>query len=158
MSLLSVKENTIIREALQIVEQQLYSARGEQITSSGDSKRMARLKLALYDHEVFAGFMLDSQHHVIEYREFFTGTIDGCAVYPREIVRACLETNTSAMLFLHNHPSGDIRPSQADQHITQRLVDALGLIDVRVLDHVIVGGSDCYSFMDNNSLPTQRTY
>lgn len=156
MNNLGVKENTIIQEALQIVEEQLYGARGETLDGTSAAKRMARLKLALYDREVFAGFMLDSRLRLIEYREFFRGTIDGCTVYPREIVRACLATATSAVIFLHNHPSGETQPSHADQLITQRLVDALGLIDVRVIDHLIVGGNDCYSFADSGILPIQQ--
>jgi len=83
--------------------------------------------------------MLDNQHQLIEFRELFYGTIDGASVYPREVVKAVLEVNASAVIFAHNHPSGNSEPSQADKDITKRLSDALGLIDVRVLDHFVVG-------------------
>ena len=96
-------------------------------------------KLGGYDKEIFAVMMLDNQHQLIEFRELFFGTIDGASVYPREVVKAVLEVNASAVIFAHNHPSGNSEPSQADKAITKRLSDALGLIDVRVLDHIVVG-------------------
>lgn len=89
--------------------------------------------------EVFACLFLDNRHRVIEYEELFNGTIDGASVYPREVVRRALHHNAAAVIFAHNHPSGVAEPSQADERITQRLKDALRLIDVRVLDHFVVG-------------------
>jgi len=96
-------------------------------------------KLGGYDKEVFAVMMLDSQHRFIEFRELFLGTIDSATVYPREVVKTVLEANAAAVIFAHNHPSGNSEPSQADRAITKRLSEALGLIDVRVLDHIVVG-------------------
>jgi len=96
-------------------------------------------KLGGYDKEVFAVMMLDSQHRLNEFRELFFGTIDSASVYPREVVKAVLEANAAAVIFAHNHPSGNPEPSKADKDITKRLSDALGLIDVRVLDHIVVG-------------------
>lgn len=152
MSSLGVEESRVVQEALLIVENQMQSGK-ESMSSSIAAKQMAILKLASLRHEVFTGFMLDNQHRLIEFRVFFTGTINACAVYPREIVRACLEINAAAMIFAHNHPSGDVKPSGADKHITKQMTEALALIDVRVLDHIIVAGNDCYSFMDAGIMP-----
>lgn len=89
--------------------------------------------------EVFACVFMDNRHRVIQYEELFFGTIDGASVHPREVVRRALHHNAAAVIFAHNHPSGIAEPSQADEHITQKLKDALHLIDVRVLDHFVVG-------------------
>ncbi len=90
-------------------------------------------------YETFACIFLDNRHRVIKYEEMFRGTIDGASVHPREIVRRCLFHNAAGVIFAHNHPSGVAEPSQADEHITQKLKDALHLIDVRVLDHFVIG-------------------
>lgn len=96
-------------------------------------------KLSAYEREVFAVMLLDSQHRLIAFQELFFGTIDAASVYPREVVKAALQSNAAAVIFAHNHPSGDPEPSQADRAITTRLIAALNLIDVRVLDHIVVG-------------------
>lgn len=103
------------------------------------TKEFLTYKLAGYEREVFAVMMLDNQHQLIEFNELFFGTIDSAHVYPREVVKAVLAVNASAVIFAHNHPSGETEPSLADKQITKRLTDALGLIDVRVLDHIIIG-------------------
>lgn len=90
--------------------------------------------------EVFAVMFLDSRHRLIEFKRLFQGTIDSANVYPREVVKAALACNAAAVILTHNHPSGLAEPSDADRRITTRLVDALALIDVRVLDHIVVGG------------------
>jgi len=97
------------------------------------------LKLSGLQHEVFSAMFMDNRHRVIEYRELFNGTIDSAAVYPREVVKHCLQTNTAAVIFSHNHPSGVAEPSDTDVRLTRKLTDALALIDVRVLDHLIIG-------------------
>ncbi|OUV63030.1 MAG: hypothetical protein CBC79_04250 [Gammaproteobacteria bacterium TMED119] len=102
-----------------------------------------------YQHEVFACLLLDTRHQLIRYQELFKGSLNGASVYPREVVKCVLEANAAAVILAHNHPSGDCQPSQADKHITQRLRQALGLIDVTVLDHIIVGHS-VYSMADNH--------
>lgn len=91
--------------------------------------------------EVFCCIFLDNRHRVIAFEEMFYGTIDGASVYPREVVRRVLHHNAAAVVFAHNHPSGIAEPSQADERITQRLKEALSLIDVRVLDHFVIGDS-----------------
>ena len=113
--------------------------RGDVLTSP-DATR-AFLKAQLYGNpgEVFACLFLDNRHRVLKYEALFHGTIDGASVHPREVVRRALEINAAAVIFAHNHPSGVAEPSQADLRITQRLKDALALVDVRVLDHFIIG-------------------
>lgn len=97
------------------------------------------LQLAGLEYEVFSALFLDNRHRVLQYKVLFNGTIDGAAVYPREVVKKCLSANAAAIIFAHNHPSGVAEPSDADIAITQKLKDALALIDVRVLDHVVIG-------------------
>ena len=92
-----------------------------------------------YEHEVFGCLMLDNKHRVITFRELFRGSISSASVYPREVVKQALADNAAAVILAHNHPSGVAEPSQSDIHITQRLVEALQLVDIRVLDHLIIG-------------------
>lgn len=96
-------------------------------------------------HEVFACLFLDNQHRLIQYEELFRGTLDSASVYPREVAKRALELNAAAVIFTHNHPSGDATPSDSDRRITERLVDAMGLLDIRVLDHCIVGNANVTS-------------
>lgn len=112
---------------------------GEVLSSPEHVRHYLSLHLTGLGHEVFSALFLDNRHRVIEYRELFTGTIDSAAVYPREIVKYCLSTNAAAVIFAHNHPSGVAEPSDTDVRLTRKLVDALALIDVRVLDHLIIG-------------------
>ena len=105
-------------------------------------------KLADFEHEVFAVLFLDTQHRLIEYSELFRGTIDSASVYPRELVKEALRLNAAAVVVSHNHPSGNPEPSSADKVLTQRLKEALGLMEVRTLDHIIVAGSDTVSFAE----------
>lgn len=107
------------------------------------------LQLADREREVFCVLFLDSQHHLIACEELFQGTLDAAAVYPREVVKTALNHNAGAIILAHNHPSGITTPSDADRRITSRLVEALGLIDCRVLDHLIVGQQPAYSFAEH---------
>ncbi len=109
-------------------------------------------RLRAYPYEVFACLFLDNRHRVIAFEELFTGTIDGASVHPREVVRRSLAHNAAAVIFAHNHPSGIAEPSQADKHITRRLTEALGLIDIRVLDHFVIGDGDSVSFAERGLL------
>jgi DNA repair protein RadC len=109
-------------------------------------------RLAAKEHEVFAVLMLDSQHRLIEFVELFRGTINSASVYPREVAKEVLSYNASAVIFSHNHPSGVAEPSQADRRITERLVSALGLLDVQVLDHIVVGLNNSVSFAERGLL------
>lgn len=130
-----------LRASLELSRRYLGAAlSGRDVLTSPEATRdYLRLKLYREPREVFACLFLDNRHRVIRYEELFFGTIDGASVHPREVVRWAMDTNAAAVIFAHNHPSGVAEPSQADLRITQRLRDALALIDVRVLDHLIIG-------------------
>ena len=104
-----------------------------------DAGQFLSARLRHYRQEVFACLFLDNRHRVVAFEELFRGTIDGAAVYPLEVVRQCLEHNAAAVILAHNHPSGVAEPSEADRAITRRLTEALALVDVRVLDHLVIG-------------------
>ena len=116
-------------------------------TNPTNVKEYLKLKLGAHDREVFAVMFLDNQHQLISFEELFFGTIDAASIYPREVLKTALNHNAAAVIFAHNHPSGIAEPSQADKRITQRLIDALKLVDIRVLDHIVVG-EDCVSFAE----------
>jgi DNA repair protein RadC len=126
--------------------------RGESLTSPEISRAYLRLKIAERKYEVFGCVFLDNRHRIIDFEELFQGTIDGASVHPRVVVQRSLEFNAAVVIFAHNHPSGVAEPSQADRRITQRLKDALALVDVRVLDHFIVTAEDSVSFAERGLL------
>lgn len=107
--------------------------------NSDATKEYLSFQLNKHEREVFAVMLLDTQHRLIEFKELFWGTVDSASVYPREIVKAALAVNAGAVILAHNHPSGVSEPSEADKQITQRIKQSLALVDIRVLDHVIVG-------------------
>lgn len=121
--------------------------RGDVLSSPGETQRYLLSRLRDRQQEVFACLFLDNRHRVMAFEELFYGTIDGASVHPREVVRRAMHHNAAALILAHNHPSGVAEPSQADRHITKRLQDALSLIDVRVLDHIVVG-DECISFAE----------
>jgi DNA repair protein RadC len=110
------------------------------------------LRLGSLDHEVFAVIFLDQRHRVIDYQVMFRGDLDGASVHPRQVVNEALKQNAAAVIFAHPHPSGIAEPSHADEVITRRLKDALGLVDIRVLDHIIIGGGTTVSLADRGLL------
>ena len=122
--------------------------RGRALTSPAASKEYLMLQLATLEHEVFCSLFLDNQHRVLAFETLFVGTIDSASVYPREVLKRTLQLNAKAMIFAHNHPSGISEPSIADREITRKLIEGLALIDVRVLDHFIVGGDSVVSFAE----------
>ena len=126
--------------------------RGEALTDPRRSARYFSTRLRDRRHEVFAVLFLDTRHRVITYEEMFRGTIDGASVHPREVVQRALECNAAAVILAHNHPSGVAEPSRADRQITLRLRDALALVDVRVLDHLVVGDTECCSLAERGLL------
>lgn len=132
---------TLLQAALEISRRHVYAQveKVDVLTTPGDVREYLSLHLTGLEHEVFSGLFLDNRHRVIEYRELFRGTIDSAAVYPREVVKCCLASNAAAVIFAHNHPSGVAEPSDTDVRLTRKLTDALALIDVRVLDHLIIG-------------------
>lgn len=125
---------------------------GDLLTSPDLVRNYLSAQLRHQPQEVFAVLFLDNQHRLIAYDEIFYGTIDGAAVYPREVVKKALTRNAAACILAHNHPSGIAEPSQADQRITQRLQDALNLVDIRVIDHMIVGDKEVISFAERGLL------
>jgi DNA repair protein RadC len=137
--------NELLEQAAEALAQK-YKREGS-FTNPHHVMEYLRLKLGSYDREVFALMLLDNQHQLIRFEELFFGTIDAASVYPREVVKAALNVNAAAVILAHNHPSGIAEPSSADKRITSRLSDALGLIDVRVLDHIVVG-KRCVSFAE----------
>jgi DNA repair protein RadC len=116
------------------------------------TREFLRARLRDLGHEVFCCLFLDNRHRVICFEEVFRGTIDGASVHPREIVKLALARNAAAVILAHNHPSGVAEPSQADELITARLREALGLVDIRVLDHFVVGDVQCVSFAERGLL------
>ncbi len=136
----------ILEAARYVIDQKI--PRGALFTSPTLVKDYLRTKLASFEHEVFAALFLDSQNRLIQYVELFRGTIDQTSVYPREVVKTALQHNAAAVIFSHNHPSGNSEPSQADKLLTQRLKEALALVDVRTLDHIVVGGEATTSFAE----------
>ncbi len=122
--------------------------RSKALTSPNETRQYLRAKLRDQPHEVFAVLFLDNQHRVIRFEELFYGTIDSASVYPRVVVKKALERNAAAVIFAHNHPSGIAEPSRADRMITDKLISALQLIDIKVLDHFVIGDSDIESFAE----------
>lgn len=136
----------ILEEARRVID--LKTQRGEAFTSPELVKEYLITKLAGFEHEVFAALFLDAKHQLIQYVEMFRGSIDSASVYPRELVKEALHHNAAAVIFAHNHPSGNPEPSQADKTLTQRLKEALMLVEVRSLDHIVVGGRQTVSFAE----------
>lgn len=128
-----------LQAVLEMARRHTGEALGERQPLQDPSATRAYLALQLADreHEIFGCLFLDNRHRVIVFEELFRGTIDGAAVYPREVVKAALAHNAAAVILVHNHPSGVAEPSAADRDITARLQKALALVDIRVLDHVI---------------------
>lgn len=122
--------------------------KGAKLTQPEKVHRCLQTLMLDYPYEVFGTLLLDSQHRLIAFDELFRGTIDSASVYPREVIKHAIEHNAAAVILVHNHPSGDPEPSDADRRITQRLKDALGLVDIRVLDHVVVGHEGYVSFAE----------
>jgi DNA repair protein RadC len=125
---------------------------GAALTAPGAVRDYLRLALGGREHEVFSALFLDSQHRVLKVEELFRGTLSQTSVYPREVVKAALAANAAAVIFAHNHPSGVAQPSQADELLTRNLKEALALVEVKVLDHFIVAGSQALSFAERGLL------
>ena len=144
----------LLRAALEVGQRHLEArlARGDALASPEDARRFVTRRLRHQPREVFACLFLDNRHRVIVFEELFFGTIDGATVHPREVVRRALAHNAAALILAHNHPSGVAEPSRADELVTRRLRDALALVDVRVLDHLVVGDGEVASFAERGLL------
>lgn len=141
------RENEVVREAMRIIRSRLRNP-GELLTSPALVKTYLTLQMASLEHEEFGAIWLDARHAVIAITDLFRGTLTQTSVYPREVVKAALARNAHACIVYHNHPSGNPEPSSADERLTSSLKDALSLVDVRVLDHIIVAGDKTCSFAE----------
>ncbi len=122
--------------------------RGDALSDPAATRRYLSQRLRDFPYEVFACLFLDNRHRIICFEELFRGTINGASVHPREVVRKALVHNAAAVILAHNHPSGIAEPSEADRSLTRRLKDALGLVDVRVLDHIVIGDGESVAFAE----------
>ncbi|HGX3311267.1 TPA: JAB domain-containing protein [Pseudomonas aeruginosa] len=141
------QEQELIEQAIALLECRMFK-RGAQISNPEDIKKLMRLKLARYKNEVFAVFFLDSKQRFLAFEELFRGSVDTASVYPRVVLQRALHHNAAAVVLFHNHPSGVTDPSLADKALTLKLKELLAQIDVRVIDHFIVGLGEPYSFVE----------
>jgi DNA repair protein RadC len=143
-----------LQAAAEISRRQLAESlrAGPSMASPRATGEFLRAKLRDLEHEVFCCLFLDNRHRLIQFEELFRGTIDGASVHPREIVKLALQRNCAAVIIAHNHPSGIAEPSRADELITQRVKEALALVDIRLLDHIIVGDGASVSLAERGLL------
>ncbi|WP_313479988.1 RadC family protein [Stutzerimonas kunmingensis] len=149
------RQSSIIKEAIKVLDdlvQERKLALGSSLECPQAVRDYLRLQLELEENEVFCAIWLDSRHRVISFERLFTGTIDSASVYPRVVAQRALRLNAAAVIVAHNHPSGDSRRSQADDRLTARLMDSLALIDVRLLDHFVVGHGEMQSYAESGLL------
>jgi len=146
---LTIKQQSVVDDAINILFGSIN--RGDALCSPAQTRQYLQLQLGGCQHEVFACLFLDNRNRVIAFDKMFRGTIDGASVYPREVVKESLKHNAAAVIFAHNHPSGVAEPSYADEQITKRLKEALALVDLRVLDHFIIG-DEIVSFAERGLL------
>jgi DNA repair protein RadC len=140
----------IIELATVILED--WMSRGDVLDAPATTRRFLACRLGTEEREKFCVLFLDNRHRLICFEELFAGTIDGATVHPREVVKRALVLNAAAVIVAHNHPSGVPEPSESDRALTRRLKEALGLVDVRVLDHLVVGGAETVSFAERGWL------
>jgi len=145
-----MNQDRLIQRALKVLDSRIRQQPA--LNSPSAVRDYLRLALAGREHEVFICLFLDAQNRVIEVNEMFRGTLTQTSVYPREVVKAALKCNAGAVVFAHNHPSGVAEPSHADETLTSALKQALALIDVRVLDHMIVANAGVLSFAERGLL------
>ncbi|NNG12924.1 MAG: DNA repair protein RadC [Halobacteria archaeon] len=145
-----VQLQAVLEMARRLLQEQLQ--RTDVLETPEMTRRYLISRLRHYRHEVFACLFLDNRHRVIAFEELFHGTIDGASVHPREVVSQALQHNATAVILAHNHPSGVAEPSRADIQLTRRLVDAMGLMDIRVLDHLVIGDGPGVSLAERGLL------
>lgn len=151
---IGVARYAVLHAALEITRRHYQSImrQGPLMASPESTRAFLVSQLRDRPYETFCCLYLDNRHRLIRFEELFRGTIDGASVHPREVVRQALHYNAAALILAHNHPSGVAEPSQADELITRRLRESLALIDIRVLDHFIVGDGACVSFAERGLL------
>ncbi|MCI0997842.1 DNA repair protein RadC [Pseudomonas sp. ICMP22404] len=145
-------QDDVIKQAISILEKRMFK-RGPYLKAPQDARDYLRLRLAGEAQEVFSALFLDSSYKVMAYETLFYGTIDSVAVYPRRILQRALEHNCAAIIVAHNHPSGETSPSGKDKEVTKALNDLLPRLDVRLLDHFIIGEGEPYSFAEAGLIP-----
>lgn len=141
-----MSDEQIIQRALDLLAARLH--RGDVLASPAAVRDYLRLHLGGREHEVFVVILLDSQHRVLDILDLFRGTLTQTSVYPREVIKVALAANAGSVIFAHNHPSGLAEPSRADELLTQTLKQALALVDVKVLDHIVVGAASSISLAE----------
>ncbi|QWF69663.1 DNA repair protein RadC [Methylomonas paludis] len=146
----ALTEAQIIKAAKVLLNRQI--SQGVALTSPNFTATWLQAHYRDLEHEVFVCLFLDNQHRIINAEQLFRGTIDSASVYPREVLKRALQLNAAALIFAHNHPSGILSPSNADKYITEKLVKALALVDIRVLDHFIVSKRGYFSFAEHGLL------
>lgn len=145
------REDRAIYRAMHLLEKRLRVP-GAALNSPGAVRQFLTLHLAQREREIFTALWLDAQHRVVAADDLFMGTLTQTSVYPREVLKRALQLNAAAVIFAHNHPSGEAAPSQADKVLTAALKQALTMIDVRLLDHFIVAGTGTLSFAERGLL------
>jgi len=145
-----VTEDDIIHMANRLTRKRYK--RGRSFTDPTATRQFLQHTLAHLEHEVFSVIYLDNRHRLLAFEELFRGTINGASVYPREVVKCALSHNAAAVILAHNHPSGVAEPSECDRALTKKIRDAMALVDVRVLDHVVIGGTESVSFAERGWL------
>ena len=145
-SLSKAEKDSVVELALAVLKRR--NRRGRTIRKPEDIQAFLRLKLSGRRNEAFGVIYLDTRHRLIEMAELFNGTVDGASVYPRVVLQKALEKNAAALILYHNHPSGVAEPSEADRKITVKLSDALALVDIRLLDHLVVGDGRAVSMAE----------
>lgn len=148
----ATQQDKTIRNALSILQEQLKQPQSESLNSTSKVKDYFLLQLGREEREVFCAMFLDAQNRLIESEVMFYGTLSQTSVHPREVVKKALTHNAASVIFAHNHPSGLPEPSKADILLTESLTSALSLVDVKVLDHIIIGGDKAYSFEENSTM------
>jgi DNA repair protein RadC len=145
-----MSDDSLIAAALEVLRRRIRY--GESLASPSAVRDYLRILLSGREHEVFVVVLLDAQNRVLSCEEMFRGTLTQTSVYPREVVKIALAANAAAVIFAHNHPSGCCEPSRADELLTLTLRSALGLVDVKVLDHFVVAGAEAISFAERGLL------
>ena len=149
-NLTNYDQSIVLRLALNLMTERHRP--GQTLTAPEETRRYLRLKYAEQKNEVFSVLFLDHRHRVLVFEDLFFGTINGASVHPRVVVQRALEINAAAVIFTHNHPSGIAEPSEADRQLTNRLKKVLEVVDVRVLDHIVVGDTETTSFAERGWL------
>ena len=140
------RADEVLHQARRVLSQRVR--RGATMSSPQAVKDYLRMEIGALEHEVFCVLFLDAQHRIIALKQMFRGTVTQTSVYPRKVVKEALGCNAAAVVLAHNHPSGSVEPSRADESLTQTLKTALALVDVRVLDHLVVAGAEVCSFAE----------